>query len=441
MNKNLDKHNREEMHSKKVEKSPSWSSTTKLVVALVMIAVFTFFIVRFNNILAPLFFAFLLAFLLYPIPDFFKEKLKISWRVTVIIIYLILLLLFLGLITLGGFAVFDQISSLIRFIQFEIRDLPVFLEELSQLRYEFGGFVIDFSELDLVSIGNQLLSMVQPMLSGLGNVVGSLAGSAAALIGWSLFSILISYFILSEAKGARSELFKIDIPGYNYDIQLMGIELKRTWNAFLRGQLTIIIITIIVYIILLGALGVNFYYGLAFIAGLARFVPYVGPAVAWTSYGLVSLFQGTTIFGLESFPYALVVIGVAWITDVILDNFVVPRLMGDALKVHPAAVMVAVIISASLFGFIGVLLAAPVLATAKLIGQYVFLKMFDIDPWEKISQDRIPAEPKIPNQFKPFFRFFFRINNDIKNWIKNKLFSKNNSKKNQAISEKEKIDG
>jgi len=427
------------MHSKKVEKSPSWSSTTKLVVALILIALFTFFIIRFNNILAPLFFAFVLAFLLYPVPDFFKEKLKISWRVTVVIIYLILLILFLGLITLGGFAVFDQISSLIRFIQFELRDLPVFLEELSQLRYEFGGFVIDFSEIDLVSIGNQLLSMIQPMLSGLGNVVGSLAGSAAAVIGWSLFSILISYFILSEAKGARSDMFKVDIPGYNYDIHMMGLELKRTWNAFLRGQLTIIIITIIVYIILLGALGVNFYYGLAFIAGFARFVPYVGPAIAWTAYGLVSLFQGTTLFGLEPFPYALVVIGVAWLTDVILDNFVVPRLMGDALKVHPAAVMVAVIISASLFGFIGVLLAAPVLATAKLVGQYVFLKMFDLDPWEKISQDRIPAEPKIPEQFKPFFRFF----SDIKNRIK-KIFRKSKEEINQLMNgpenEKEKID-
>lgn len=425
------------MHSKKIEKSPSWSSTTKLVVALVMIAIFTFFIVRFNNILAPLFFAFLLAFLLYPIPDFFKEKLKISWRLTAIIIYLILLLLFLGLITLGGFAVFDQISSLIRFIQVEIKSLPVFLEELSQLRYEFGGFVIDFSEIDLVSIGNQLLSMIQPMLSGLGNVVGSLAGSAAALIGWSLFSILISYFILSEAKGARSDILKIDIPGYNYDIQQMGAELKRTWNAFLRGQLTIILITIIVYIILLGALGVNFYYGLAFIAGFARFVPYVGPAVAWTSYGLVSLFQGTTIFGLESFPYALLVVGIAWFTDVILDNFVVPRLMGDALKVHPAAVMVAVIISANLFGFIGVLLAAPVLATAKLIGQYVFLKMFDIDPWDRISMDRMSNEPKIPRQFKPFFRFFFQLRNDVKNWYKQKVKKKIDDPDNQINSDEE----
>lgn len=426
------------MHSKKFEKSPSWSSTTKLVVALVLVAIFTFLLVRFNTILAPLFIAFLLAYLLYPIPNFFKEKLKISWRVTVLIIYLILLILFLGLITLGGFAGVDQISSLIRFIQFELKDLPELLDQLSNLRYEFGGFVIDFAELDLVSLGNQLLSMVQPMLSGLGNVVGSLAGSAAALIGWSLFSILISYFILSEAKGARGDLIKINIPGYNFDIKQMGLEISRTWNAFLRGQLTITLITVVIYIILLGALGVNFYYGLAFIAGLARFVPYIGPFVAWTTYGLVSFFQGTTVFGLDPLPYVILVIALSWFTDVIMDNFVVPRLMGDALKVHPAAVLVAVIISASLFGFIGVLLAAPVLATVKLVGQYIFFKMFDLDPWEKIFDNRISAEPKIPPRMKPILGFLNQLKNTIKNFFK-KVFVKKNNKK-EGFSTKPKGD-
>lgn len=413
------------MHSKKFEKSPSWSSTAKLVVTLILVALFTFLLVRFNRILAPLFFAFLLAYLLFPIPNFFKEKLKISWRLTVTIIYLILFALFFGLITLGGFAGVDQISSLIRFIQNELKDLPAFLEEISNLRYVFAGFEIDFAEMDLESLGNQLLSMVQPMLSGVGNVVGSVAGSAAALIGWVVFSMLISYFILSETKGARGDLIKINVPGYNFDIKQMEIEISRTWNAFLRGQLTITIITIVVYIILLGALGVNFYYGLAFIAGLARFVPYIGPFVAWTTYGLVSLFQGTTIFGLEPLPYVLLVIAVSWFTDVILDNFVVPRLMGDALKVHPAAVLVAVFISASLFGFIGVLLAAPVLATVKLIGQYIYFKLFDLDPWEKISGDRIPNEPKIPSRMRPVFQYFDKTNKDFINFLNKKKFKKN----------------
>ncbi|HSM23567.1 MAG TPA: AI-2E family transporter [Anaerolineaceae bacterium] len=417
------------MHSKKVEKSPSWSSSTKLVVTLILLALFAFLLVRFTTILAPLFVAFLLAYLLYPIPNFFKEKLRISWKLTVLIIYLILLILFLGLITIGGFAGVDQLSSLIRFIQFELRDLPVFLEELSGLRYEFGGFVIDFSELDLVSLGNQLLSFIQPMLSGLGNVVGSIAGSAAALIGWSLFSILISYFILSEAKGARGDLIKVNIPGYNFDIKQMGLEISRTWNAFLRGQLIITLITVVIYIILLGALGVNFYYGLAFIAGLARFVPYIGPFVAWTTFGLVSLFQGTTIFGLEPLPYAILVIGLSLLVDVIMDYLVVPRLMGDALKVHPAAVLVAVFIFASLFGFFGVLLAAPVLATVKLIGQYVFFKMFDLDPWEKISDNRISSEPVIPSQIQPVVSYFNKTNQDVRRFFQKKKLERQQKEK------------
>ena len=187
-----------------------------------------------------------------------------------------------------------------------------------------------------------------------------------------------------------------------------------------------------IYIILLGALGVNFYYGLAFIAGLARFVPYVGPAVAWTTYGLVALFQGTTIFGLDPLGYVILVIAISWFTDLILDNFVVPRLMGDALKVHPAAVLVAVIISASLFGFIGVLLAAPVLATVKLIGQYVFFKLFDLDPWEKIIDNRISTEPKISPRLKPILRFLNKIKNEIlKFFRKSKIVKKKN---NNAIS-------
>jgi predicted PurR-regulated permease PerM len=55
--------------------------------------------------------------------------------------------------------------------------------------------------------------------------------------------------------------------------------------------------------------------------------------------------------------------------------------MSDALEVHPAAVLVMVIISASLFGLVGVLLAAPVLASLKLIFTYIVRKLMDADPW------------------------------------------------------------
>jgi predicted PurR-regulated permease PerM len=138
------------------------------------------------------------------------------------------------------------------------------------------------------------------------------------------------------------------------------------------------------YSILLSILGVKYFFLLALLAGLARFVPYVGPFVAWTTYGLVALFQQNH-FNLLPFPYALLVVGCAWVSDIVIDNFVSPRVMSNALKVHPAAVLVMVLVSASLFGFIGVLLSAPVLASLKLLLTYVSRKLMDVDPWEGIE--------------------------------------------------------
>ncbi|MHB8134309.1 MAG: AI-2E family transporter [Anaerolineaceae bacterium] len=404
------------------QNSPNWTNTTKLVVALVFIAVLAGVVIQFKTILGPLMISFMLAYILNPIACFLKDKIRISWNISVGIIYLLLLILLLGSLTLGGLAIFGQLTSLIKFIQSEIVNVPKFLADLSTQKYLIGPFTIDFSQLDLVQIGNQILSMVQPIISSFGTLVGSFAAGTASTIGWIFFAILISYFILSETKGVSGEILKLSIPGYEVDIKNMGIELNRVWNAFFRGQLIIILLTIILYTILLGSLQVSFYLGLALVAGLARFVPYVGPVVAWTTYGLVALFQDTTLFGLQNFPYALIVVGVAWVTDVILDNLLVPRLMGNTLKVHPAAVMIAAIVFGTFFGIIGVILAAPVLATSKLFGQYVFHKMFDAYPWEEL-ENRVPREPNPPALMKGIIRGAKIIQNAILKPFQEKLIN------------------
>lgn len=399
------------------DNSPKWSTTTKLVVALAFTAILAGILLRFNTILGPLMISFMLAYLINPVANFMKVKLKFSWNIAVGIIYLILIIFLIGLLTLGGLAIFEQLTSLIKFIQTEIVNVPAFLENLSDQTYVLGPFVIDFSQLDLAQLGNQILGMIQPIISRLGTLVGSLAAGTASTIGWIFFAVLISYFILAETKGTTNEILRFSIPGYEEDIKNMGLELGRVWNAFFRGQLLIILLTIVFYTFLLGSLQVNFYFGLAIVAGLARFVPYVGPVIAWTTYGLVVLFQDSTIFSLQQFPYALIVIGAAWLTDVILDNLVVPRLMGDALEVHPAAVMVAAIIFGSLFGIIGVVLAAPVLATSKLFGQYIFSKMFDIYPWTELEK-RIPREPNPPGWMKGIIRMLKKFPSFIANTFK-----------------------
>lgn len=379
----------------KEEGSPRWSNTTKLIVGLTLVAMLAGLLIGYKNIVGPLVLAFMIAYLLQPLADGLRHWLRCSWRVAVNLLYLVVLVLLLGLLTWGGIALVEQASSLVTFLQKGIADLPQLLNDFAAKPLQFGPFVIPVETENLANLANQALGVVQPVLSRLGGLITSLASGAATTMGWLFFMLLVSYFMLAESGGLREDLFSIQIPGYEYDLKRMGLELSRIWNAFLRGQMIIMLITVAVYSVLLGGLGVRYFYGLALLAGLARFVPYVGPAVAWTAYGLVAFFQGWTLFGISPIAYALVVVGVAWVTDVIMDNMVVPRLLAETLRVHPAAVMVAALVGARLLGIVGVVLAAPVVATGKLLVEYALRKLADRDPWEGIVTP--PPPPRFSN--------------------------------------------
>ncbi len=364
--------------------SPRWSGTMKLVVALLLSVITIYLLFRFKAYLAPLLLSFLLAYLLHPTASFLSRKLKIPWRVVSTILFVLLFLMVLGLMTWGGISIAEQIQNLVNYLQKLIGDLPGFFEGLSTKPLVFGPFTFDLSNLNLDSLWTQLQGVVQPILSGIGSLVGSIASGAATTVVGTIFIILIAYFIMVESGGVREAIIRFSIPSHQEDLNRMGSQISKIWNAFLRGQLLVFAITVVVYSCLLGALGVRYFFLLALLAGLARFVPYVGPFVAWTTYFLVAMFQ-TNYLGLQPFPFAIIVVAIAWVTDLFMDNFVSPRIMSNALKVHPAAVLVTVFISASLFGFIGVLLSAPILASLKLILTYTIRKLMDLDPWEGLE--------------------------------------------------------
>ncbi len=380
--------------------SPRWSGTTKLVVALLFSVIAVYLIYRFKNYLAPLLLSFLLAYLFHPLATTLSHRLKIPWRVVSTILFLLLFLIVLGLLTWGGISLVTQIQNLIEYLQNLLTDLPEFFANLSAKPVAIGPFKLDFSTMDLNSLWTQVKGIVEPILSQVGTLIGSIASGAASTVVGLIFIILIAYFIMVESDGVRGDIIKLTIPDYQDDLRKMGNQISKIWNAFLRGQLIVFGITILFYTILLSVLGVKYFFLLAVLAGLARFVPYLGPAIAWTTYGLVALFQ-TNYFGLQPLPYALIVVACAWVTDVIFDNFVSPRVMSDALKIHPAAVLVMVIISGSLFGFIGVILSAPILATLKLIFNYVFRKMMDMDPWEGLVT--FPKPLSVSQTFQRFW--------------------------------------
>ena len=387
--------------------SPRWGSTTKLLVGLIIIGIITFLLYRFTSLLPPLLMVFVLVYVLHPVAGAISQGLGISWRAAVNILYLLIVIGLIGLLAWGGVNLVQQVQSLINQIQTIVSDLPTYVANLEGKVFQIGPFPLDMSTLDLNAISQQLLSWIQPLLARTGDLVGTLAGGAVQVFGWTLFILTVSYFVMVESNGLREDLVKIEIPGYTEDLRRLGNELSRIWNAFLRGQIIIFLLAVGIYSILLPALGVRYALGLALMAGLAKFLPYIGPAITWVVMGVVTFFQPYKPFGLDPLVYTGIVVVVTLSIDQVIDTLITPRIMARTLKVHPAAVLVAALIAANLLGLLGVVIAAPFLATILLLGRYVMRKMFDLDPWPPVETElHPPAGTELIIRIKQLRRYF-----------------------------------
>ncbi len=369
------------MNQRPVSTSPPWGPTTKLVVALTVAAIVIWLFIQFHGIIGPLMMAFVVAYLLNPVAGLLHKGLHLSWALAVGVLYILILILILGGLTLGGLGLVGQIQSLVSVVQANLASLPRFVDQLSGQVYQFGPLRIDFSRLDMTQLSAQLLGVIQPLLGSTGTFLTSVASGAASFLGWALFVWIVSYFVVLQGGEVRSRMLQFDIPGYAEDIRRMGTALGRIWNAFLRGQIIIFILAILAYTVIFSIVGIRYSLGIALIAGLCRFLPYIGPFITWGTLALVAYFQPNSFLGIGPIGYAILCVVLAILIDQSFDNVVAPRIIAGALKVHPAAVLVAAIIAANLLGILGVIVAAPILATVALFWRYMLRKMLDLDPW------------------------------------------------------------
>ncbi len=374
--------------------SPPWNASTKLVVGLSLVVIFGAALVRFRSMLGPLVLAVMLAYLVYPLASFLDRHTPLSWRGVINLLYLLILAGLFWLLAWSSVVLVQQINGLATLLQNTMPHLPDMLTDWFARTYAFGPWQLDLSQLDTTALSQQVLGVAQSALGQVGALLSLVAGSALQILGWMGFILLVSYFILLDSNGLRESIVRIEAPRYQYDLDHMQRELSRIWNAFLRGQIVLFVMTVFTYTVVLAGLGVRSPVLLALLAGLGRFVPYLGPLVVWTTLGFVAFFQSYKLFGMSAAAYLGLVLGVSILIDQIFDNLISPRLMGRALRVHPAGVLVAALVGANLFGLLGVVLAAPLLATLKLVLRYVYRKLFDLPPWEDDAPP--PPPPTFP---------------------------------------------
>ena len=383
------------------ESSPQWHISTKMLVALFgffLLAVFLFRIRSFAGILVV---SIIVYFLMTPLVRFIERIAKFSWAVATNISFLFLLMVLIVVFTALGLAVAQQLQSLFDLTQDFFTELPEQLETVIEHGLQVGPLALDFSRFDTVTLFEQAAGYIDLLFSSVSAVLLSVSSVAIETVVGSLIVLIVAYFLTLDNARLRQTFVGFVIPGYEDDIARLRGALSRLWKSFLGGQLVIVLVTGVLFWLIMSALGMRFSLGLGVIGGLARFIPFLGPLVAGILAGVVALVQPSNWFGLAPGAYAALVILFIILLNQFVDYFFIPRILGTSLGLPPAIVLIATLLGAVLAGALGLLLAAPIVASIVLLGRYIFRKMTDQSPWD-------PPIDEPPEQPEPALVRFFR---------------------------------
>jgi predicted PurR-regulated permease PerM len=329
------------------------------MVALLAIFLIGYVLVLLEGVLTPVFFAFLIAYMLDPVVDRFEAR-GVSRAMGIVVMLSIVL---------GGMGLFMLIA-----IPSITRDFAAFAESLP--RVLMG--LVDRAEPWLVEHDLPVPQSLDEALAQLGVDAKELASRAAAPVGavlsWllggtvSLMGALVGVLIIpvfaayllydfDRITAAIRELLPLR---YRAQIVQIAKEADLVLGEFIRGQLIVMLALAVLYSVSYVALGVRLAVLIGVVAGFLSFIPYVGGGVALGLALLMSLLDWT------GWDKVLGVI-VAYTAIQLLESFVItPKIVGDKVGLSPVWVLFALMVGGEVFGFMGVLLALPTAAVLKI---------------------------------------------------------------------------
>lgn len=339
----------------------------RVIVVLLALCIAMFVsIYMISSAVLPFFIAFVLAYLLAPSVDILERKFRIPRTFGSIIVLL------------GGFCVFILLSLLIipatytQIMHFAdlamsdqykpyllLKDNPLLLD----LNARFGDIITD----NINEVATKIMAFAGAAIKEIFQT-GFAAVNVLSII---FITPIILFYMLKDwthlVNAIHSLVPRKLIPNYQ---ELLN-NMDRTLSGYVRGQALDCLFMATYYAIAYEIIGLNFALALAVIAGLTTFVPFVGVMFSGSLAILVAIGQ----FGAAS--EVLIVIGLIVVANIIEGNFIVPKLIGERIEVHPAWVMFGLLAGGALFGFWGVLLALPLTALISVVIKFA-LKAYKV---------------------------------------------------------------
>lgn len=407
--------------------SARWGGRTKRIVSLIVLVLAGFLVINLGAILPLLIVATLLAYLLYPLVNFIEQRvlfmlpfgnrtLAVSLSFVVVIAVIVNIFILIVPVLIDQFADVGQ-------------NLPVFLEDFEHSLQEFLSHPITFNGRPVLIDGEPIIPLdrieeltgseggllnteefdFMQFIQSFGGSISGVTGPAFSVLGGAInavinttFLFVIMFYLMRDGEKFVQAGINIIPDSYQGDMRRLLYELGRVWNAYLRGQLLLCsAVGVATYIAAL-FLGLPSAPVLALIAGILEFIPNLGPFLAAVPAVLIALLsQSSTLSFLDGVSFALAV-ALAWTLIQQLEAiYLVPRVMGGSLDLHPVVVLLAVIAGASVAGALGLILAAPMVASGRVFAAYIYGKLFDVDPFPppKNEPETIPLMVRVYHRF------------------------------------------
>lgn len=333
------------------------STWFKLLVA----AAISYILYLLAGFMLPVLLAIALAFGLYPLVNVITQvrvahgMIKLS-RAVAIVLSLIGFIIFL-IITVGFIVLplFGQMNDLlVKLPQLTERSNLQSLEAMLQNPQAIPTLPSSF---DMLTDGiiNWAMGFVSTVLR---NLLRSSLEIVSNLIGLIIVPFLAFYFLKDwrELRGMAINLF-------NYDVQERAAkvidDIGRTLSAYVRGLFKLSLISGFVISVGTAFLGINFPLVLGFWAILAETVPVVGPIMGAVPAVFIAYGQS---------PTAALHVAIFYAVYYQLDaNYIMPKIMGAKIDLHPVFVIGSLLVGAKLFGILGMVFAVPVAAVYRVL--------------------------------------------------------------------------
>ncbi|MBI5031393.1 MAG: AI-2E family transporter [Chloroflexi bacterium] len=344
----------------------SWSGETRrwIIIGLVIAAALIVYAIR--DTLSTIIVAFLVAYLLNPLVTLIENRLRVRRILATVIVYLGLIAL---LVIAGAFLV-----------PMLYRQILAFASGFDHIIEQISAAARQLPILDTLGIHIESSTIADQLRTSLGSLASSASRALVTAVSGVFNTIIILVFSLYLVKDAPTidRALENAVPeNYREDVQRIKTELGNIWSSFLRGQVLLAIIIGVITTVVLSILGVRNAVLLGLLAGVLEVVPTIGPIIAMIPAVLIAFFQGSIHWALDPTAFALIVVVAYLLIQQAENHLIVPNVLGSSVNLPPIIILFGAFAGANLAGILGIFLAPPVLATARLILQYVLRKLFE----------------------------------------------------------------